>query len=66
MSATPGMASNGPREQPTTVAPARSSSCAIPSPTPRLVPVTTATLPSSGNATVSYLSYIQIFIKRSI
>jgi hypothetical protein len=38
---------SGDREQPTTVAPARSSSCAMPAPTPLLVPVTIATLPSS-------------------
>ena len=43
----PGMASSGEREQPMTVAPARSSSWAMPTPTPRLVPVTIAILPSS-------------------
>ena len=47
MSSAPGSAGSGLREQPTTVAPARSSSWAMPTPTPRLVPVTTATLPSS-------------------
>ena len=43
----PGSASSAEREQPMTVAPARSSSCAMPTPTPRLVPVTIATLPSN-------------------
>ena len=47
LSEVPGIASSADREQPMTVAPARSSSCAMPTPTPRLVPVTTATLPSS-------------------
>src|ERR1019366_7831981 len=47
MSSAPGSAGSGLREQPTTVAPAMSSSWAIPTPTPRLVPVTTATFPSS-------------------
>src|ERR1019366_9457375 len=47
MSSAPGSAGSGLREQPTTVAPALSSSWAIPTPTPRLVPVTTATLPSN-------------------
>src|ERR1700733_16071290 len=42
----PGMVSRGEREQPMTVAPARSSSWAMPTPTPRLVPVTIAILPS--------------------
>jgi hypothetical protein len=41
------MASSGDREHPTTVAPARSNSWAMPTPTPLLVPVTIATLSSS-------------------
>src|SRR3954454_10669086 len=44
----PGNPSSFEREQPMTVAPARSSSCAMPTPTPRLVPVTIAILPSSA------------------
>jgi hypothetical protein len=40
------MVSSGEREQPITVAPACSSSWAMPTPTPRLVPVTIAILPS--------------------
>src|ERR1700757_2344094 len=40
------MVSSGEREQPMTVAPARNNSCAMPTPTPRLVPVTIAILPS--------------------
>jgi hypothetical protein len=41
------MVSSGEREQPMTVAPARNNSCAMPTPTPLLVPVTIAILPSS-------------------